>query len=262
MNDRQLRTACIKLAHDNPEMREHLLPLLRFAGEEESAPAGGAKKGPPPGWDAFMKDKYEDGKKKVPNPSSETRKTYPQVSVSTAMKVDAFKKGIYREFSQWRKDNKDKLEGGAKKPEPAKAEPKVKTPEYEDYHPSDASEELRKTEPYKALQKNSTKYFGEHVKQNISAGSLSKALKEFGAQSVKSVSYSFATPNRAMFQVKNKEGKLENIGFVGASQGYTNDGKATVSLGFSEKSFYMSGDPKKDAKWMVAALKDLARDYL
>ena len=31
MNDRQLRVACVKLAYENPEMREHLLPLLKQA---------------------------------------------------------------------------------------------------------------------------------------------------------------------------------------------------------------------------------------
>ena len=33
MNDHQLRVACVKLAYENPEMREHLLPLLKQAME-------------------------------------------------------------------------------------------------------------------------------------------------------------------------------------------------------------------------------------
>jgi hypothetical protein len=94
-----------KLAHANPELRKHLVPLLRkyageapmqeegFEGKDEkakgekpkatpAAPAPGTgrkKKGPLPKWDEFLKAVYNGGKAKLPNPNPDPKIQVPGV---------------------------------------------------------------------------------------------------------------------------------------------------------------------------------------
>jgi hypothetical protein len=121
-----LRTATIRLAFYNPELRGELLPLLvKYAAEgegEEGSESGGKKKGPPPGWDAFLKEKYDGGKKKVKNPNPKTKDAHPEVSASTALKDKGFRKSVMQEYSKWRKNNPDSGSGseGGGDPKPTK----------------------------------------------------------------------------------------------------------------------------------------------
>ena len=65
MNDHQLRVACVKLAYENPEMREHLLPLLRTAGSFENSVKGKTFKNPETGNDVQFGSLPEGEQKKL-----------------------------------------------------------------------------------------------------------------------------------------------------------------------------------------------------
>ena len=87
------------------------------AEEQESEVKSPTKKGPPPRWDEFLKARYDEGKKKIPNPNPDTRSVYPQVSLSTALKFEVGgKHPIYEklkhEYQSWLKteapEKKDK----------------------------------------------------------------------------------------------------------------------------------------------------------
>ena len=85
------------------------------------------KKGPPPRWDEFMREKYEGGKKKVPNPNPNTRSRFQQVAISTALKFEqGNQKPVYeklkKEYLQWLRDN-SKNKSKSKKP----SKPETKT---------------------------------------------------------------------------------------------------------------------------------------
>ena len=66
--------------------------------EEDSSKA---KAGPPAHWDEFIKEKYQDGKKQVPNPNPETRKRFPQVAFNSAMKDKSFRDHAMKEYKEW-----------------------------------------------------------------------------------------------------------------------------------------------------------------
>lgn len=69
-------------------------------------------KGPPPKWDAYLKAKWDGGKKKVPNPNKDTKDKYKEVSMSTAMKDKSFAKGVMEDYSKWiAKNTKEKSRG-------------------------------------------------------------------------------------------------------------------------------------------------------
>ena len=128
-----LRESLIKLSYHVGNLQSCLVPLLtKTASEgipekgEEEAPAGKKPKGPPPGWDLFLKEKYEGGKRKVTNPNPKTRQKWPQVTTSTALKEAIFRKKVMQEYSQWAKDNKDKLKGKNSQPV---SQPELKVPE-------------------------------------------------------------------------------------------------------------------------------------
>ena len=118
------RGRIVRLAYANPKLRSHLLPLLHLADaggesapEEEATSSKG--KGPPPKWDEFLKAKYEGGKKKIPNPNPETRKDYPTVSLSTALKDKGIYNRVLEEYKKWIKG------------EPEEKKPEEKAPVYE-----------------------------------------------------------------------------------------------------------------------------------
>jgi hypothetical protein len=63
-------------------------------------------KGPPIGWDKFLEEKYEKGKKKVTNTNISTKDQFPQVKMLTLYKNDSnFKKKVMKEYKDWIKDN-------------------------------------------------------------------------------------------------------------------------------------------------------------
>jgi hypothetical protein len=61
----------------------------------------------PKGWKEFLKEKYEGGKKKLPNTNPKTKAKYPEVSMLTLFKNDdSFKSKVQKEFKDWSKDYK------------------------------------------------------------------------------------------------------------------------------------------------------------
>lgn len=92
------------------------------------------RKGPPPRWDEFMKEKYQGGKAKVQNPNAKTRKNHPQVSVSTALKVPSFMTKVLKEYGLWLKGLDAKPSKGGK-PSPKK---ETKKPSKKDKEPEPA----------------------------------------------------------------------------------------------------------------------------
>lgn len=87
---------------------EFLCRIAEQTLDREEGKEPNKKKGPPPGWDLFMKEHYEGGKRKVSNPNSKTRKDYPQVTVGTAMKDENVKKHVMQEYSEWAKKRNKK----------------------------------------------------------------------------------------------------------------------------------------------------------
>lgn len=68
-------------------------------------------------WDQFLEERYEGGKKEVPNPNPKTKNKYNQVTVDTALKFDQggkrpFFERLKNEFLAWL----GKLKGKDKKP--------------------------------------------------------------------------------------------------------------------------------------------------
>jgi hypothetical protein len=60
-------------------------------------------------WKDFLAEKYEGGKKKIPNPNKDTVKKYPHVSVNSALKDAHFKKHLYEEYYRWRREDSQEL---------------------------------------------------------------------------------------------------------------------------------------------------------
>jgi hypothetical protein len=55
-----------------------------------------------PRWKEFLKEKYDGGKKLVPNTDNKTKIKYPQVSMNTLYKKDPnFKNKVNKEYKQW-----------------------------------------------------------------------------------------------------------------------------------------------------------------
>ena len=69
--DEQLRLAVIKLAHEVPETRAHLIPLLRLAAEEEALDEKEA--GLSDMWNAYKK-KHPGAKKPPPSMVEKSKK--------------------------------------------------------------------------------------------------------------------------------------------------------------------------------------------
>jgi tRNA nucleotidyltransferase/poly(A) polymerase/2'-5' RNA ligase len=66
-------------------------------------------------WEAFLSERYEGGKKQVPNTNPKTRDRYPEVAFSTLLKTDPrFRKKIQEEFARWRAGGKTAKATGRK----------------------------------------------------------------------------------------------------------------------------------------------------
>jgi hypothetical protein len=76
-----------------------------------------------PLFEKFLKERYEGGRARVPNPNPKTRARYSEVSVSTALKERSFAQRIQLEFQSW----KDK---GSKPEAPKKAPARAETPRW------------------------------------------------------------------------------------------------------------------------------------
>jgi hypothetical protein len=64
---------------------------------EKSESKGGDK------WEDFVKEKYEGGEKKVPNPNPDSKETHPEVTFNTALKDEGFEHQVRKEFQEWAK---------------------------------------------------------------------------------------------------------------------------------------------------------------
>lgn len=76
------------------------------SGSEDSKPEENTKDAPA-NWDEFLKERYDGGKKKVPNPNSDTKSTHPQVAVSTALKNDGYRRRLQQEYKKWDSGKQD-----------------------------------------------------------------------------------------------------------------------------------------------------------
>lgn len=79
--------------------------------------------GPPPDWDEFMREMYDGGKRRIPNPNPETRDTYHDVSISTALKYPNVMKSVMREYRAWQKKRSDKVDESSRKVDPTQPPP-------------------------------------------------------------------------------------------------------------------------------------------
>lgn len=80
----------LKLAHEQPELQKYLVPLLmRQSAQKEKS------------WERFLAEKYDGGKRKVPNPNPKTRDKYPQVTLFTAIKYPPTMKKVQKEYQLW-----------------------------------------------------------------------------------------------------------------------------------------------------------------
>src|SRR3989344_1910314 len=73
-----------------------------------------------PGWEEFLQEKYQGGKAKVKNQNPDTRGSFPEVSVSTAMKDERVRQQVLKEFHQWK--GSEKSDDKTNKPLPNKEE--------------------------------------------------------------------------------------------------------------------------------------------
>lgn len=89
--------------------------LATEEGESEDEPKS-KKKGPPPGWDNFVKEKYGGPSKMVPNPNPKSKKKYPNVTLSTALKDKATMARVMREYAQWREKQQGDEDKKSEKP--------------------------------------------------------------------------------------------------------------------------------------------------
>ena len=53
-------------------------------------------------WKAFLKEKYDEGRKRVRNPNHDTQDQYPEVTVNTALHDDRFREHLKEEYDAWR----------------------------------------------------------------------------------------------------------------------------------------------------------------
>lgn len=94
---------------------------------EEAPPKKPEKPKAPPGtkgkWKQFLGLFYEGGKAKVPNPNPKTKKKYPEVMFSTAMKVQPFAEKVQKEFQTWLDQGEPKPEDAAKGKKPEVGDP-------------------------------------------------------------------------------------------------------------------------------------------
>jgi GNAT superfamily N-acetyltransferase len=79
-------------------------PWSIYADEEPDPAKGGV----PARWNEWLDAAHEGGRIKVPNPNSETRSRYKEVSFSTALRDKQFFQKAMKEYREWAKKNPDK----------------------------------------------------------------------------------------------------------------------------------------------------------
>jgi hypothetical protein len=98
--NREIERRILKLASGN--LRSCSLLISKMAEEK-----GSKKKGPPKNWKSFWREKYEGGKKRVPNPNPKTKGRIKDVAASTALKDKKFQSYVMKEYKKWNKENKE-----------------------------------------------------------------------------------------------------------------------------------------------------------
>jgi len=88
------------------QVRKHLQQVEQKAKAEaaggEAPMETGEQAGEESTWDDFLKERYDGGKKKVPNTNKDTRDTYPEVTVNHLLKTDKdFSERLRREYKSW-----------------------------------------------------------------------------------------------------------------------------------------------------------------
>lgn len=61
-----------------------------------------------PLFEKFVEEKYQGGDARVPNPNPKTKKHWPEVSFTTAMGDDGFRRQVLEEFARWKSEQDDK----------------------------------------------------------------------------------------------------------------------------------------------------------
>lgn len=62
----------------------------------------------PDRWNDFLKERYQGGQKRVPNPNPKTRHKYETVTVQTACNFEPYRKKILQEYHQWLKKDSER----------------------------------------------------------------------------------------------------------------------------------------------------------
>lgn len=165
--------------------------------EESKTPS--KKKGPPAQWDEFMKAKYQDGKRKVPNPNPDTRSKFPQVVVTTALKDKAFMGKIMKEYYDWVSKNKKPSAPKKDKPEekaaPAKTPAKEETPKPEAPKKEEEAPKAKEA-PQLSGDMKDYKEFGALWERNKIQGMHQKAVKAYTGAAYRSINSALRNGNQ------------------------------------------------------------------
>lgn len=73
--------------------------------QDSSPPEGDVRSDPL--FEKFLKEVYQGGKGRIPNPNHETRERFPDVSFSTAMRDDGFRRQVSQDFERWKGENEE-----------------------------------------------------------------------------------------------------------------------------------------------------------
>lgn len=77
-----------------------------------------ASGGPPPRWNEWLDVKWEKGRALVPNPNPTTKKRFPQVSFTTALRDKGFKNKAKEEFAKWLEEQEKEEKANPEKEKP------------------------------------------------------------------------------------------------------------------------------------------------
>lgn len=89
------RKAMIRAAYFKPHLRRDLFRILLAEDAKGKM------------WEKYLKEKWDGGKARVPNPNQETKDTHKDVAFSTAFKNDSFKAKVFKDYHEWVKKQKD-----------------------------------------------------------------------------------------------------------------------------------------------------------
>lgn len=104
--DRDLRNDLIRIAYEQPHIREALMPLLRVAAEVKDVPYSVF-------WQ-FWTEKYDMGRRMVPNPNRASKEQFPEVTADTARKNKTWSAKMHDECRAWAA-SREKKESPAQK---------------------------------------------------------------------------------------------------------------------------------------------------